>query len=128
MVKNCQNLPGFFYEKWNNSWTKSWMNMKFQLSLYLIIPQSLQSRFFLKKCLFCTYQGKYVVPLDLLLRTQERSYQSSIWMKTKLNGYFKLWTINVLKYIAFNVHNLCLLFCIFFVNVSIINSLFIQKR
>ena len=34
-----------FYKKWNNSWTKSWMNMKFQLSLYLIIPQSLEFQF-----------------------------------------------------------------------------------
>ena len=44
-----------FYEKLNNSWTKSWTNMKFQLSIYLIILQSLEFQYFLKKCLFCGY-------------------------------------------------------------------------
>ena len=38
----------FFNEKWNNLWTKSWMNMKFQLSLDLIILQSLEFQFFKK--------------------------------------------------------------------------------
>ena len=52
-----------------NSWTKIPMNMKFQMSLCLIIPQSLEFRFFFKKCLFCGYYGKYAVLLDWLLRT-----------------------------------------------------------
>ena len=33
--------------------------MKFQMSLYLIIPQSLEFRFSFKNCLFCGYYGKY---------------------------------------------------------------------
>ena len=43
-------------KKWNNSQTKSWMNMKLQLLQYLIIPESLQFQFFFfLKCLFCGY-------------------------------------------------------------------------
>ena len=43
--------------KWNNSQTKSWMNMKLQLLQYVIIPEGLQFRlfFFFLKCLFCGY-------------------------------------------------------------------------
>ena len=51
-------------------------------------------------------------------------------MKTKLSGYYKFWPVNGLKYLAFNVHNLWLLFCLFvkarFMYVKYMLSLFVH--
>ena len=103
------------FEKRNNSWTKSWMNLKFQLSLCLIISQSLQFWFLLKKCLICAYWllRKICFSPWLPVKNTIVKLLKFYLNEKKLNDYLKFWPIYVLKYLAFNMHNFSLLFCLF---------------
>ena len=77
-----------FYEKWNNSWTKSRMKMKFQVSLYLIIPQSFEFCFFLKKVLILWILRKICCSAWLAIKNTREQQLKFCLNENKAYGYF----------------------------------------
>ena len=77
-----------FYEKWNNSWTKSRMKMKFQVSLYLIIPQSFEFCFFLKKVLILWILRKICCSAWLAIKNTREEQLKFCLNENKVYGYF----------------------------------------
>ena len=77
-----------FYEKWNNSWTKSRMKMKFQVSLYLIIPQSFEFCFFLKKVLILWILRKICCSAWLAIKNTREQQLKFCLNENKVYGYF----------------------------------------
>ena len=77
-----------FYEKWNNSWTKSRTKMIFQVSLYLIIPQSSEFCFFLKKVLILWLLRKICCSAWLAIKNTREEQLKFCLNENKVYGYF----------------------------------------
>ena len=77
-----------FYEKWNNSWTKSRTKMKFQVSLYLIIPQSSEFCFFLKKVLILWLLRKICCSAWLAIKNTREEQLKFCLNENKAYRYF----------------------------------------